>query len=65
MLLAHELVGHTDDPALFLIHGITDSRHMWHPLLHGLAANHLVLAIDLRGHGESDTDDGYDPVSYA
>ena len=35
------------------------------PLLHDLAANHLVLAIDLRGHGESDTDDGYDPISYA
>ena len=65
MLLAHELIGHTNDPALILIHGITDSRHMWHPLLHTLAANHLVLAIDLRGHGESDIDDGYDPISYA
>ena len=65
MLLAHELTGHTDDPALILIHGITDSRHMWHPLLHDLVANHLVLAIDLRGHGESDADDGYDPISYA
>ena len=65
MLLAHELIGHTSDPALVLIHGITDSRHMWHPLMHPLAADHLVLAIDLRGHGESDTDDGYDPLSYA
>lgn len=65
MLLAHELIGRTDDPALVLIHGITDSRHMWHPLLSELAANHLVLAVDLRGHGESDTDDGYDPISYA
>ncbi len=65
MLLAHELIGHTDDPALVLIHGITDNRHMWHPLLHKLAANHQVLTIDLRGHGESDSDDGYDPISYA
>lgn len=65
MLLAHELIGHTDDPSLILIHGITDSRHMWHPLLHELADNHLVLAIDLRGHGQSDSDDGYDPISYA
>ena len=65
MLLAHELIGHTDNPALVLIHGLTDSRHMWHPLLHELAATHLVLAVDLRGHGESDIDDGYDPISYA
>lgn len=36
-----------------------------HPLLHSLAAHHLVLAVDLRGHGESDSDVGYDPISYA
>lgn len=65
MLLAHELTGRSGDPALVLIHGITDNRHMWHPLLHDLAAHHLVLAVDLRGHGESDTDEGYDPISYA
>lgn len=65
MLLAHELIGRTADPALVLIHGITDSRQMWYPLLPDLAANHFVLAIDLRGHGQSDTDDGYDPISYA
>ncbi len=65
MLLAHELIGRSGDPALVLIHGITDSRHMWHPLVGDLAAHHLVLAVDLRGHGESDTDDGYDPISYA
>lgn len=65
MLLAHELIGHAHDPAIVLIHGITDSRHAWHPLLHSLAAHHLVLAVDLRGHGESDSDLGYDPISYA
>lgn len=65
MLLAHELIGRSGDPALVLIHGITDNHHMWHPLLHDLAAGHLVLTVDLRGHGQSDTDDGYDPVSYA
>lgn len=65
MLLAHELIGHAHDPSIVLIHGITDSRHAWHPLLHSLAAHHLVLAVDLRGHGESDSDVGYDPISYA
>ena len=65
MLLAHELIGHTHDPSLVLIHGITDSRQMWQPLLRDLSATHQVLTIDLRGHGQSDSDDGYDPISYA
>lgn len=65
MQLAHEYIGDTSAPALVLIHGITDNRHMWHPLLRSLAAHHRVLAVDLRGHGESDLDDGYDPISYA
>ncbi|HQZ35866.1 MAG TPA: alpha/beta hydrolase [Ilumatobacteraceae bacterium] len=65
MLLAHELIGHSENPSLVLIHGITDSRQMWHPLLHDSAAHHQVLTVDLRGHGHSDTDDGYDPISYA
>lgn len=66
MLLAHELIGVASSPSLVLIHGITESRHSWHPLLHELARHHQVLAVDLRGHGESDDEgDGYDPVSYA
>lgn len=65
MQLAHEFIGDASDPAVVLIHGITDNRHMWHPLLRSLAAHHRVLAVDLRGHGESDLDDGYDPISYA
>lgn len=65
MLLAHELIGDDSLPAVVLIHGITESRRSWHPLLHPLAAAHQVLAVDLRGHGESDDDDGYDPAGYA
>lgn len=65
MLLAHELIGRHDAPELVLIHGITQSRHVWHPLLHPLAENHRVLAVDLRGHGDSESCDPYDPASYA
>ena len=65
MLLPHELTGHLSNPALVLIHGITDNRAMWHPLLERLAADHVVLAVDLRGHGESEDGDAYDPISYA
>ena len=65
MQLAHELIGHSSAPAVVLIHGITENHHTWHPLLHELAASHLVLAVDLRGHGDSDSSEPYDPLSYA
>jgi pimeloyl-ACP methyl ester carboxylesterase len=65
MQLAHELVGHSHDPALVLIHGITENHRMWHPILHDLAAGREVLSVDLRGHGDSDHCDPYDPISYA
>ncbi len=65
MQLAHELIGRSGSPALVLIHGITENRRMWHPLLSSLGADHEVLAVDLRGHGESDIEDPYDPITYA
>jgi pimeloyl-ACP methyl ester carboxylesterase len=36
-----------------LLHGITLNAELWSPQLHGLAADHRVLAVDLRGHGRS------------
>ena len=35
------------------MHGITENRHTWDPIVAGLAAGHRVLRVDLRGHGES------------
>ncbi|MGK2947895.1 MAG: alpha/beta fold hydrolase [Acidimicrobiales bacterium] len=40
-------------PPLVLVHGITESRHSWDPLVDDLAADHTVVAVDLRGHGAS------------
>jgi pimeloyl-ACP methyl ester carboxylesterase len=65
MQLAHELIGRSGDPALVLIHGITENRRMWHPLLASLSGGREVLTVDLRGHGESDIEDPYDPITYA
>ena len=65
MLLAHELVGPERAPQIVLIHGITETRHTWRPLIDALQRDRRVLAVDLRGHGESDAADAYDPVSYA
>jgi pimeloyl-ACP methyl ester carboxylesterase len=50
-MLAHETTG--SGHPLLLIHGLTESRRMWDPLLPALAERHTVLAVDLPGHGES------------
>ncbi len=44
-----------------LVHGITENRHAWDPLVPMLAAHgYRVIAIDLRGHGESSMAASYD-----
>lgn len=63
MHLAHERTG--DGPALVLIHGITECRESWRPLIAPLAEQYDVVAVDLRGHGESPTGDVYDPLTLA
>lgn len=63
MLLAHERTG--SGPALVLIHGITESHETWRPLIQPLADEYDVVAVDLRGHGDSATGDAYDPVTLA
>ena len=52
-------------PLLVLVHGITENRHSWDPLTDDLARDHRVLRVDLRGHGESRTGDGYGLSDYA
>ncbi len=40
-------------PALLLIHGLGSRSSDWAPQIEAFAANHTVLAPDLRGHGRS------------
>lgn len=63
MLLAHERTG--TGPTLVLIHGITECRHTWDPLVAPLAEEYDVISVDLRGHGESPVGDVYDPLTLA
>lgn len=65
MELSYEIVGPLDAPEIVLIHGITESRHSWRPIIDRLSERYRVLAVDLRGHGESPSGDAYDPISYA
>lgn len=56
--LAYEV--HGSGPVLVLVHGITESRRSWDPLVPALAADHTVVMLDLRGHGESSRGPQYD-----
>ena len=49
--IAYDVTG--TGPVLVLVHGITESRQAWDPLIADLAADHTVVAVDVRGHGES------------
>ena len=40
-------------PPLLLVHGITDNRRSWDPMVEDLATDHDVVTVDLRGHGDS------------
>jgi pimeloyl-ACP methyl ester carboxylesterase len=61
--VAYELSG--SGPALVLLHGITESRRSWEPLVPRLAEGHRVLALDLPGHGESGSAASYDVAAMA
>jgi len=53
-------------PVVVLLHGYTQTSHMWMPLMPLLAASHTVIAPDLRGAGGSErAKDGYDKKTLA
>ena len=53
-------------PPIILLHGFGETSHMWLPLIPKLAANHTVIAPDLRGSGQSGVpDSGYTKVTMA
>jgi pimeloyl-ACP methyl ester carboxylesterase len=56
---------HGGGPALVLVHGITECRRAWDPLVDDLARDHTVVAIDVRGHGESGAAATYDSQAMA
>jgi len=60
--LAYEEHG-TGEPALVFVHGWTCDRSFFAPQAEHFARRHRVVAVDLRGHGESDKPEG--PYSIA
>ena len=62
--------GHTKthrEPPIVLVHGLASNAMLWHGAAIALSAlGHLVTAINLRGHGQSDKpDSGYDMKTVA
>jgi len=57
--IAYEVTG--SGPVLVLVHGLTESRRAWDPLLADLARDHAVVAVDVRGHGGSSPGSTYEP----
>ena len=47
-----------DGPVVVLLHGYPQTGAMWHPIAARLAAEHTVVAPDLRGYGASECLDG-------
>lgn len=56
--VSYEVVGDSQVD-LLLVHGITESRRSWDPLLDVLSGAFRVISVDLPGHGESDPVDDY------
>jgi pimeloyl-ACP methyl ester carboxylesterase len=54
-----------DGPPLVLVHGITESARAWDPVRRALEDRWRVVAVDLRGHGESERRDPYDAATLA
>lgn len=58
--------GEGDTSPVVLLHGYAETSHMWRPLMPKLAGNHVVIAPDLRGAGQSSKPDGgYDKKTLA
>ena len=55
--------GGNDRTPLLLLHGLTGHAHAWDTLAIALQPHFHVLALDQRGHGDSDPADAYDAVA--
>lgn len=47
-------IGERDNPPLVLLHGLSQQRHFWLPIVRRMP-NRSIITIDQRGHGDADT----------
>ncbi len=61
--LAYEVSGDPGKPVLLFVHGGTASRRSWDLVTPALRASYRVIAVDMRGHGQSPApESGYSAV---
>ena len=51
--------GRRDGRVIFLVHGFAASVHAWRPWIERLKADYRLIALDLPGHGLTETPPGY------
>ncbi|HEX6310766.1 MAG TPA: alpha/beta hydrolase [Acidimicrobiia bacterium] len=61
--IAYEVEG--SGPLLVLVHGLTENRGMWDPVVERLLGDYTCARLDMRGHGESDAPGDYDALGMA
>jgi len=54
----HHYTSTGEGPPVVLVHGLGGNLHTWHGVTEALRLHHHVIALDLRGHGRSDTGKG-------
>ena len=54
----HHYTSTGEGPPIVLLHGLGGNLHTWHGVTEVLSLHHHVVALDLRGHGRSDTGKG-------
>jgi lipase len=63
--IAFDEDGPVDGRPVVLLHGLTDDRRSYAPVVEDLAARYRLLNVDLRGHGASSHAQRYRAVDYA
>jgi pimeloyl-ACP methyl ester carboxylesterase len=61
--IAYDVAG--SGPPVVLVHGITEDHTSWAPVAELLARTNQVVAVDVRGHGDSSVADSYDMAALA
>jgi pimeloyl-ACP methyl ester carboxylesterase len=63
---SHRAQENDDNIPIVLLHGLGATSNTWNLVAEQLCKQHLVIAFDQRGHGQSDQpDSGYDPITMA
>jgi pimeloyl-ACP methyl ester carboxylesterase len=52
--LAYDIAGSPDAPVVVLLHALGEQRSSWAPVMDRFTESFRVIAVDLRGHGDSD-----------